>query len=111
MTSSLHLLVLSRAAASRMALGRKVEARTPLALGWEAAKANAVPAFILQAVMLGLLIGYYVSPPVAHALDILAQQRRDGGIWFVLGAGAIAGAVIPEIFLIVFFQNGKPRRE
>ena len=30
--------------------------RTSLALGWEAAKANALPGFILQAAMLAVLI-------------------------------------------------------
>ena len=94
-----------------MSVAAKADAHTPLTIGWEAAKANAAPAFILQALMLALLIGYYVSPPVAHALEWLAQQRREGGIFFVLGAGIVAGALVPEIFVIVFFQRGKPRRE
>jgi hypothetical protein len=41
-----------------MVVARKPN-RTPLALGWEAARANAVPGFILQAAMLLVLIGYY----------------------------------------------------
>lgn len=94
-----------------MSVPGKVNGRTPLTLGWEAARANAVPAFILQAVMLALLIGYYVSPAVAHALELLAEQRREHGMAFVIGAGVIAGALVPEVFLIVFFQNGEPRRE
>jgi hypothetical protein len=85
--------------------------RNPLALGWEAARANAIPALILQALMLAILIGYYVSPTVAHALEALADQRRQHGMVFVVGAGVIAGALVPEIFLIIFFQHGKPRRE
>src|SRR5881394_1169817 len=62
------------------------ESRTSLALGWEAAKANAVPGFILQATMLLVLIGYYLSPP-------------------------FAGAIVPEIFVIVFFQRGRFRKQ
>ena len=34
--------------------------RNPLALGWEAARANAIPAFCLQAAMLAILVAYYM---------------------------------------------------
>ncbi|MDQ6859913.1 MAG: hypothetical protein M3032_01975 [Verrucomicrobiota bacterium] len=85
--------------------------RNPLALGWEAARANAIPALLLQALMLAILIGYYVSPTVARALEALAEQRRHYGMLFVIGAGIIAGAIVPELFLIIFFQGGKPRRK
>ncbi len=94
-----------------MSFPAKKEGRSPLLLGWEAARANAVPAFILQAVMLALLVGYYASPVVAHALEVLAEQRRVYGMWFIVGAGIVAGAIVPEIFVIVFFQKGKARRE
>ncbi len=94
-----------------MSFAGKTNGRSPFALGWEAARANAVPAFILQAVMLALLVGYYASPAVAHALDWLAVQRERGGLWFVIGAGIIAGALVPELFVIFFFQQGKLRRE
>ncbi|MGI9089219.1 MAG: hypothetical protein ACR2HH_16010 [Chthoniobacterales bacterium] len=85
--------------------------RAPLALGWEAAKANAIPAFLLQALMLALLFGYYFSPPTARALDLLAEYRQAHGLWFVIGAAIVAGALVPEVFLICFFQRGRPRPE
>jgi hypothetical protein len=81
--------------------------RTPLALGWEAAKANAVPGFILQGAMLAVLVVYYASPAFAGTLDGLAQYKAEHGLTFVVGAAVLAGAVLPEIFVIVFFQRGR----
>jgi hypothetical protein len=85
--------------------------RTSLALGWEAAKANAVPAFILQGAMLAVLISYYVSPACADFLNRLAYYKEEHGLVFVVVAASIAGAIVPELFVIVFFQRGRFRRE
>jgi hypothetical protein len=87
------------------------KSRTPLTIGWEAAKANAVPGLILQGAMLAILIAYYVSGTVAHALDRLAQYKQQHGIAFVIGAGMVAGAILPELFVIFFFQRGKPHAQ
>ena len=35
--------------------------RSRLALGWEAARANALPALIIQALMLMLLVAFYTN--------------------------------------------------
>ncbi|MGZ5020719.1 MAG: hypothetical protein ACXWAV_09835, partial [Chthoniobacterales bacterium] len=94
-----------------MSVAGKTKGRTPLMIGWEAAKANAIPAFILQALMLALLVGYYFSPSFAHALESFAQLRERYGFTFVVLAGILAGGIVPEIFLIIFFQHGKFRRE
>jgi hypothetical protein len=85
--------------------------RTSLALGWEAAKANAIPAFILQGAMLATLVCYYISPPFANVLNRLAQYKEQHGLLFVVISGAVAGAVVPELFVIAFFQRGRFRRE
>ena len=84
--------------------------RTPLMLGWEAARANARPALIIQALMLALAIAFYTNSATAKALGDLAEYKRAHGLIFVIVASVIAGAVIPEIFLIVFFQRGRPQR-
>jgi hypothetical protein len=86
------------------------KSRAPLTIGWQAARANAVPAFIIQAIMLALLIGYYASPSVAGALHRLAQYKREHGLAFVLLGSVTAGAIIPELFVILFFQRGRPHR-
>jgi hypothetical protein len=82
--------------------------RTPLALGWEAARANALPALIIQAFMLMLLIAFYTSHTAFSMLSQIAELKRTHGILFVTVASVMAGALIPELFLILFFQRGRP---
>ena len=86
------------------------KSRTPLTLGWEAARANAVPALIIQAFMLALLIAYYTNHSVSSALTGLAEFKRAHGLLFVIVASITAGALIPEVFLILFSQRGRPTR-
>jgi hypothetical protein len=86
------------------------KSRTPFTIGWEAAKANAVPALILQAFMLALLVAYYISPAAARGLQKLGEFKRENGLAFVIVASITAGALIPELFLILFFQQGRPHR-
>jgi len=85
--------------------------RTSLALGWEAAKANAVPGFVLQAAMLLVLIGYYSSAGFAGFLNRLAQYKSEHSLAFVVVAAVLAGAIVPELFVIFFFQRGRFQRE
>jgi hypothetical protein len=87
-----------------------VKSRTPLTIGWEAARANAVPALVIQGFMLALLAGYYLSPPVAGTLKNFAEYKQEHGWIFVLFASIAAGALIPELFLVIFFQRGRPSR-
>jgi hypothetical protein len=86
------------------------KSRTPFTLGWEAARANAAPAVIIQAFMLALLIAYYTNHTVSSALAGLAEFKRAHGLLFVIVASITAGALIPELFLILFFQRGCPTR-
>src|SRR5437588_2047472 len=83
--------------------------RTPLIIGWEAAKANARPALIIQAIMLALAVAFYTNTAVAAALRNLAEFKREHGLAFVIAASVAAGALIPELFLILFFQRSRPR--
>lgn len=82
--------------------------RSPLALGWEAARANALPALIIQAFMLMLLVAFYTSHTASAVLLQLAELKRTHGTLFVVVASVTAGALIPELFLIFFFQRGRP---
>ena len=84
--------------------------RTSLSIGWQAARANLGPALCIQAVMLALLIGYYASPGLARSLDRMADYKLRHGLTFVVLAAVTAGALLPEVFLIVFFQRGRPTR-
>ena len=85
--------------------------RTPLTIGWQAARANAGPGFTLQAIMLAILVAYYRNASFAGWLDRLADFNQRHGLTFVIAAGILAGAVLPELFLILFFQKGKLRRQ
>jgi len=84
--------------------------RSPWTLGWEAARANLAPAFFLQGLMLALLVGYYASPALARLLEQFAAFKLRHGLAFVLVASVLAGAILPEIFLVIFFQRGRPTR-
>lgn len=57
--------------------------------------------------MLALLVGYYASPAVAHILHALADFKSRHGLSFVVLASVIAGALVPEVFLVFFFQRGR----
>src|SRR5919109_4058764 len=81
--------------------------RTPLTIGWEAARANAQPALIIQAIMLALVVAFYTNPAVAGWLDLVAAFKRTHGLGFVIVSSVAAGALLPEFFLILFFQRGK----
>src|ERR1044072_2528339 len=94
-----------------MAIGSNSSDRTSLALGWEAAKSNAVPGFILQGAMLILLSLYYLNPWCAGALNRLAEFKHRYGLSFIVGAAVLAGAIVPELFVIIFFQQGKRSEE
>jgi hypothetical protein len=84
--------------------------RTSLSLGWEAARANAAPALVIQATMLGLVISFYRSPAVADWFGRVAEFKQTHPVSFVITAAVCAGAVIPEIFLVLFFQHGRIHR-
>jgi hypothetical protein len=77
-------------------------------IGWDAARANAKPALIIQAFMLALAIAYYTNPKVAEVLRNLAEFKQRHGLPFVIVASVLAGAIVPEIFVILFFQRGRP---
>ncbi len=77
-------------------------------IGWEAARANARPALIIQAIMLALLVAYYTNPATADWLEKVAEFKRVHGVGFVVAASVTAGALIPEFFFVLFFQRGRP---
>jgi hypothetical protein len=84
--------------------------RTSLTIGWEAARANLAPALLIQTSMLALLVGYYLSPATASLLNDFAALKERHGFTFVVIAAVAAGALLPELFLIVFFQRGRMTR-
>lgn len=85
--------------------------RAPAAIGLEALRANLLPALLLQTAMLLLIVAYYFSPHVTAALTAVADYKQTHGIAFVIVSTIIAAAVLPELFLVAFFQSGRFRCE
>ena len=82
----------------------------PWLAGLRAAKANVLPALVLQAVMLGFLLAYYFYPPTTRWLDRLAEIKEAWGFAYSAVAALIAGAVIPELMRVFVMQKGRMRR-
>ncbi len=61
--------------------------------------------------MLAVLISYYLSPACADFLNRLAHYKEQHGLLFVVVAAALAGAIVPELFVILFFQRGRLRAQ
>ena len=57
--------------------------------------------------MLALLVAYYLHPATNHALNALADYKARQGWTFVIVSVVLAGAILPELFLICFFQRGR----
>jgi hypothetical protein len=44
-----------------------------------------------------LVLGYYHVPAITSACERLAAMKQAGGVWFVIAASALAGAILPEL--------------
>src|SRR5205814_8515752 len=58
-----------------------------------------------------LVIAYFFSPTCADFLNRFAQYKEQHGLAFVVFAAIFAGAIVPELFVIVFFQRGRLRAQ
>src|SRR6266446_1016347 len=79
------------------------KSRTPLIIGWEAARANAKPALIIQAIMLALAVAFYTNSSVADALRNLAEFKRAEAHW--LGDVVTLPVVLGKICIDQFGYN------
>ncbi|MBK1827473.1 hypothetical protein [Haloferula rosea] len=79
----------------------------PWSAGFRAARANLVPGLLVQSVMVGVLVAYYLCPPVAGFLDRIAMIKTESGYWFSIAVGIIAGGVLPEVLRWVVLQRVK----
>lgn len=82
----------------------------PWQAGLRSARANFLPALVVQAVMVSLLIAYHQHASTRELLDSLARHKEHAGYLFVCTSAMISAAIIPELLRILFFQQGKPRR-
>ncbi len=70
----------------------------PFAVGWAAAKANAVPMCVLWAVSAALVAGYYASADFAAALDPLLRWQKSGGYWAAALNRLVFYGLLPGVF-------------
>ncbi|HYG82419.1 MAG TPA: hypothetical protein VD861_18630, partial [Pyrinomonadaceae bacterium] len=89
----------------------KTEHPRPLAVGLRAARANLIPALVIQTVVVAIVLAYYLHPPAREWLAQLAELKRRGGYLFSFAAGALAGGLLPELLKVAVFQKGRVRRE
>lgn len=79
----------------------------PWMAGLRAARANLIPALIVQGIMLALVLGYYFWPPTTRWLNELAQLKQSWGYGYSALSAAIAGGVVPEMMRVLWFQRGR----
>ncbi len=79
----------------------------PFLIGLRAARANLWPGVCLQVVMLLVVVAYYRAPWAKPWFDRFAVLKAQGGFWFSIVGSMIAGAVLPELLSVLFFQRGR----
>lgn len=72
---------------------------SPLRLGLQAAKANALPGLVLVATAVAILIAYHFLPPVTALLDRLADWKLRFGFGYSIISTALFGGVLPILVL------------
>lgn len=82
----------------------------PWKAGMRAARANFLPGLVVQCAMVGLLVAYHQHPPTTEFFNHLATLKEKTGYFYSMVSAMIAGAIIPEILRIAFFQKGKVQR-
>ena len=87
------------------------EQERPLAVGLRAARANLVPALLIQAAVVAVVLAYYLWEPARAWLAQTAELKREGGYLFSFVSGALAGGLLPELLTVAVFQRWRVRRE
>ncbi len=89
----------------------KEKKERPLAVGLRAARANLVPALVIQAAVVAVVLAYYFWEPARAWLARLAEFKRARGYLFSLASGVVAGGLLPELLTVAVFQRWRVRRE
>ncbi|HEX8685429.1 MAG TPA: hypothetical protein VF654_02980, partial [Pyrinomonadaceae bacterium] len=82
----------------------------PLSVGLRAARANLVPALVIQAAVVSVVLAYYLWEPARAWLARAAELKREGGYLFSLVAGVLAGGLLPELLTVAVFQRWRVTR-
>jgi len=84
--------------------------RRSLRLAGAAAKANLLPGLLLQCLMLAFFSLYIAHEGTRRFLGEVAHVKQEAGFAFSFFSYVIAGAVLPELLRVAFFQAGKVTR-
>ena len=84
-----------------------MRAATPLSIGLRAARANLWPGLGLQIVMALVVAAYFRAGWAKPWFDEFALLKARGGFLFSMAAAAVAGALLPEALIVIFFQRGR----
>jgi hypothetical protein len=82
----------------------------PWRAGVRAAKANIIPALVLQAVCLCLLLSYYYFPAVEGFLRPVSEWQREYGVLFAFVSRGFFGGLLPGVFMLAIpaLRVGRP---
>jgi len=84
--------------------------RSALQTALTAARANILPGALLQALMLVFLSAYIAHEGTRKFLLEVAQVKSQAGFLFAFVSYIVAGALLPELLRVAFFQSGRIRR-
>jgi len=85
--------------------------KSPLLIGLRAARANLLPGLIVQALMLVMVLLYYLVPAAKPTFNTLATWKQSYGFAFSMLSAVLAGALAPELLKIICFQRGRPTKQ
>lgn len=71
----------------------------PWRAGWRGARANLLPAIVLQIAALALVLAYYRHPPTHAAINELADWHRRLGVRFGIVSTGLFGGLVPFFYL------------
>jgi hypothetical protein len=74
--------------------------------GLQAGRENFKPGLAILLLTVLLVTGYYYYPPITAALEVLRHWKELGGFGFAFIAGAFAGGVVSEVYLVLWQQRG-----
>ena len=71
----------------------------PWRSGVRSARANLLPAFVLQAAALALVLAYYFHEPTRQVLTRVAEIREAQGVGLAIVSTGIFGGLLPALYL------------
>jgi len=84
--------------------------RRALRLAAQAARANLLPGLLLQCLMLVFFSAYISHEGTRTFLTSVSRLKQESGYLFAFASYVLAGALLPELLRIAFFQAGRPSR-